>query len=166
MLAESLRRVDIRPQSNFLNVDDASTSVTKGLNFNKNMSIATVFLDFETAIDTWHLGLLYKLSDLKFSVNLIKLTSSFLSQRNFRISAKSEISTPRDIQAGVPQGSVLSPTLYTHIYIYKLYAPNTWCLCLFADDICMCATDCKGVMLSESCGKVSVLLRRGMSAGT
>jgi hypothetical protein len=32
MLAESLQRVDIRPQSNFLNVDDASTSVTKGLN--------------------------------------------------------------------------------------------------------------------------------------
>jgi hypothetical protein len=31
MLAESLRRVDIHPQSIFLNVDDASTSVTKGL---------------------------------------------------------------------------------------------------------------------------------------
>jgi hypothetical protein len=32
MLAESLQSVNIRPQSNFLNVDDASTSVTKGLN--------------------------------------------------------------------------------------------------------------------------------------
>jgi hypothetical protein len=36
MLAESLRRVDIRPQSNFLNVDDASTSVTKGLKNEEN----------------------------------------------------------------------------------------------------------------------------------
>jgi hypothetical protein len=36
------------------------------------------------------------------------------------------MSTPRDIQAGVPQGSVL----HHHIVqsIYKWYASNTWCL--------------------------------------
>jgi hypothetical protein len=38
------------------------------LNFNNNMSIASVFLDIEKAFDkTWHLGLLYKLSELKIS---------------------------------------------------------------------------------------------------
>jgi hypothetical protein len=73
-------------------------------NFNNNMSTTAVFLDIEKAFDiTWHLG-------------LIKLNSSFLSQRKFRVSDKGETFMPRDIQAGVPQGSVLSPMLYS-IYI-------------------------------------------------
>jgi hypothetical protein len=41
---------------------------------------------------------------------------SFLSPRKFRVSVEGEISTPRAMQAGVPQGSVLSPTLF-NMYI-------------------------------------------------
>jgi hypothetical protein len=95
------------------------------LYFNNNMSMAAVFLNIGKPFDTiWHLGLLYKLSELTFSISLIKLISSFLSQRKFRVSVGGEISTPRDIelQAGVPQGSVLSPTMYS------ICAPNTWFL--------------------------------------
>jgi hypothetical protein len=85
--------------------------------FNNNMSTAAVFLAIEKAFDkTWHLGRLYKLPILKFSTSLIKLTNSLLSQREFRVSVEGELDTPRDIQAGVPQGSVLSPTLY-YLYI-------------------------------------------------
>jgi hypothetical protein len=52
------------------------------LNFNNKISTAAVFLDIEKAFDTtWHTGLLYKLSKFEFSINLIKLVSSFLSQR-------------------------------------------------------------------------------------
>jgi hypothetical protein len=62
------------------------------LNFNSNMSTAAVFLDIEKAFDTmWLISLLYKLSTLKFSISLIKLISSFLSQRKFRFSAEGEI---------------------------------------------------------------------------
>jgi hypothetical protein len=56
------------------------------LNFNNNMSTAAVFLDIKKAFDkTRHIGLLYKLSDLKFSTSLIKLSflreiSEFLSK--------------------------------------------------------------------------------------
>jgi hypothetical protein len=52
------------------------------LNFNSNMLMAIVFLDIEKAVDsTWHLGFQYKLSNLKFSVSLIKLISlSFLRE--------------------------------------------------------------------------------------
>jgi hypothetical protein len=83
------------------------------LNFNNKMSTAAVFLDIEKAFDTtWHHGLLYKLSKLEFSTNVIKLLGSFLSQRKFRVSVEGEMSTPREMQAGVPQGSVLSPTLF------------------------------------------------------
>jgi retron-type reverse transcriptase len=113
------------------------------LNFNNKMSMAAVFFDIEKAFDTtWHHGLLYKLSKLKYSANVIKLLGSFLSQRKFRVSVEGEMSTPREMQAGVPQGSVLSPTLF-NLYIND--APQT-CgvhLTLFADDTCLYATDRK-----------------------
>jgi hypothetical protein len=55
-------------------------------NFNNNMSTAAVFLDIEKAFYTiWHLGLLYELSKLKFSISLVKLLSSFRSQRKFSL---------------------------------------------------------------------------------
>jgi hypothetical protein len=99
------------------------------LNFNNNMSTAAVFLDIEKAFDkTWHLGLLYKLSKLKFSISLIKLISSLHSQRKFRVSVKGEMSTSRAILATVPQGPVLSPTLYNIDTNDLLPPPNTWCL--------------------------------------
>jgi hypothetical protein len=72
------------------------------LNFNNNMSTAAVFLDIEKAFDTtWHSGLLHK---LKFSVSLIKLISSFLSQGKFMVSVEGEISMSRDIQTGLTKG--------------------------------------------------------------
>jgi hypothetical protein len=65
--------------------------------------MAATFLDIEKAFGTtWHLGLLYKLSELKFSISLIKLISSLLSQKKFRILVEGERSAPRDIKAGVP----------------------------------------------------------------
>jgi hypothetical protein len=89
------------------------------LNFHNNMSTAAVFLDVEKAFDTtWHLGLLYKLYESNFSISLIKLVSSFLSQKKFGDLIEGEMFTPWDIQTGVPQGSVLSPTLVS-IYIYS-----------------------------------------------
>jgi hypothetical protein len=89
---------------------------------------------------TWHPGLLYNLSNLKFSASLIKLISLFLSQRKFRVSVEGEISTPRYMQAGVPQGSVLSPTLY-NLYINDIPQTAGVNLALFADDTCLYATD-------------------------
>jgi hypothetical protein len=80
------------------------------------MSTAAVFFDIEKAFDkTWHLGLLYKLSELKISTSIIKLINFFLSQRIFRVSVEGELSTPRDIQTGVPQGSILFPHIVQSI---------------------------------------------------
>jgi hypothetical protein len=107
------------------------------------MSTAAVFLDIEKAFDTtWQLGLLYKLSKLQFSISLIKLIGSFLSQRKFRVSVEGEMSTPRYMQAGVPQGSVLSPTLYNLCINDTRQTPSVN-LTLFADDICLYAKDRK-----------------------
>jgi len=43
----------------------------------------------------------------------MKRITSFLSNGKFRVKVEGELFMPRDTQAGVPQGSVLSPTLYS-----------------------------------------------------
>jgi hypothetical protein len=72
------------------------------------------------------------------------------------VSVKGEISTPRDIKAGVQQGSALSPTLYS-LYINDTPQTPGVSLRLFADDTCIYARDCK-----EGC--VLRKLQRGLSA--
>jgi hypothetical protein len=77
------------------------------------------------------------------------------------------MSTPREMQAGVPQGSVLSPILY-NICIYINDAPQTpgVYLALFADDTCLYVTDRKRrVLLSENSSAVSAQWRPGVGAG-
>jgi hypothetical protein len=114
---------------------------------------------------TWHPGLLYKLSKLHFSTSLLKLISSFLSNRKFKVSVEGKMCTPREIQAGVPQGSVLSPTLY---FAYKLFPQSPGVhLALFADDKCIYIPQfVKTVMFSGKCSAASLPWSRNVSAGT
>jgi hypothetical protein len=103
------------------------------LNFN-NLSTAAVFLDIEKAFDTtWNPGLLYTLNKLSFPARTVKLISSFIFNRKCYVSVKGELSTPREIQARVSQGSVLFPMLYN---LYMNDAPQTASiqLALFAYD--------------------------------
>jgi hypothetical protein len=87
------------------------------LNFNNKMSTNVVLLDNKKAFDTTsHHGLLYKLLKLNFSTRIIKLISSFLLQRKFRVSVEGEMSMSRCMQAEIPRGSYLFPTLY-NLYI-------------------------------------------------
>jgi hypothetical protein len=52
------------------------------------------------------------------------------------------MSTPRSMQAGVPQGSILSPTLY-NLYINDTPQTPDVNLALFVDDTCLYETDSK-----------------------
>jgi hypothetical protein len=47
------------------------------------------------------------LSDLEFSANLVNLIASFVKDRNFKVLAKGEFSTPRKIAAGFSQNPAL-----------------------------------------------------------
>jgi hypothetical protein len=82
------------------------------------------------------------MSKFKFFTSLIQLIGSFLSERKFRVSVEDKMSTPREMQAGVPQGSVLSPTLY-NIYVNDPPQTQGVHLALFADNTCLYATDRK-----------------------
>ncbi|OOZ57434.1 hypothetical protein BOW43_12400 [Solemya velum gill symbiont] len=76
--------------------------------------VVTVFFDLEKAYDTtWRYGILRDLHTLGFRGHLPLFISNFLSDRSFRIRLGSTFSNsfPQDI--GVPQGSVLSVTLFS-----------------------------------------------------
>jgi hypothetical protein len=96
---------------------------------------------------------------LEFSTNLIKLVGSFLSQQKFSVSVEGEMSTPREMQAGVPQGSVLPPSLFI---MYKIDAPppktHGMHLALFAGDTRLYVTDRKDdfVVRKLHCGLSSM----------
>jgi hypothetical protein len=72
-----------------------------------------VFLDVAKAFDTgWHAGLVHKLRRSGASVAMAQLTHSFLYNRSFRAKINNVLPAEHPIEAGVLQGSVLSPHLY------------------------------------------------------
>ena len=78
-------------------------------------------------------------SPLIFTVNwtdfgdLLKLLTDFLSNRKQRVVLNGQVSTQTSINAGVPQGSILSPLLFL-IYINDLSDNLSSNVKLFADD--------------------------------
>ena len=94
-----------------------------------------VFLDLTAAYDTlWHKGLLVKLSKVLpcWAVSVIEL---LLGQRRFRVHMGDISSSWRVQKNGMPQGSVLAPTLF-NLNINDL--PATTCRkFIYADDICI-----------------------------
>jgi hypothetical protein len=61
----------------------------------------------------------------------------------FKVSVEGQLSSPRQIAAGVPQGSVLAPVLYS-LYINDVPTAPGIQLALFADDTCIYATEKQG----------------------
>ena len=97
-------------------------------------------MDLTEAFDkVWHIGLLYKLK-LKLPYQFFEILRSYLSERYFRIKLNDHISELHPIKAGVPQGSVLGPVLYT-IYSADLPTDINTNTATFADDTVMIACD-------------------------
>jgi hypothetical protein len=59
----------------------------------------------------WHDGLLFKLRT-NLPLNYFLIFQSYLQNRHFLVRCQDEQTTLYPIKAGVPQGSVLGPTLY------------------------------------------------------
>ncbi|GBP24146.1 RNA-directed DNA polymerase from mobile element jockey [Eumeta japonica] len=94
-----------------------------------------VFFDVAKAFDkVWHAGLIYKLHQLQVPDRLVFIIQHYLTNRHFSFRYENSISVKRSIIAGVPQGSTLSPLLYS-AYTNDIPRPQTGVqLALLTDD--------------------------------
>jgi Reverse transcriptase (RNA-dependent DNA polymerase) len=100
-----------------------------------NKEIIAIFLDFKRAFETVDRSLLLqKLSVYGFDDAAVKWFLSYLSERTQRVKIDETYSEARDVNIGLPQGSILSPLLII-IYINDLKFVLKNCTTnIFADD--------------------------------
>lgn len=97
----------------------------------------SVFLDMEKAYDTtWRFGIIKDLSELGVCGNMLKVIDSYLSDRTFRVRVGNALSRSFVQDTGVPQGGVLSCTLFL-IKMKSLhqYIPCSIFYSTYVDDI-------------------------------
>ena len=81
--------------------------------FNRSGATQAVAVDISKAFDrVWHAGLLHKLKSYGISGQMFGLISSFLSNRHLRVVLDGKSSQEYPVNAGVPQGSILGPTVF------------------------------------------------------
>lgn len=110
---------------------------------NKRSGTIAVSLDTEKAFDTtWQAGIIYKMKRIyHFPQQYCKVIANYLDNRSFRVMVEGKVSNCKQIKAGVPQGSILGPTLFN---IYTMDMPSPECnkvkRLIYADDNLMYAS--------------------------
>ncbi|KAL0270294.1 UNVERIFIED_CONTAM: hypothetical protein PYX00_007756 [Menopon gallinae] len=100
---------------------------------------SAAFLDISQAFDkVWHVGLLHKLHTL-LPPYLYTLLHSYLSDRHFCVRHLGARTDLHPICSGVPQGSVLGPTLYL-LFTSDIPTTPTTTIATFADDTALLAS--------------------------
>lgn len=110
-------------------------------NLNLSKSTAAVFLDWEKAYDkVWPDKLIQKMvTHSTIPDCYVHLIDSFLQDRTVFVTIEGKRSSRRTLAAGLPQGSVLSPTLF-NIYINDIPLEPGVKLAQYADDTAFFAT--------------------------
>ena len=81
--------------------------------FIKKEHCVAIFFDLEKAYDTtWKYGIMKDLHDIGLRGRLPNFISNFLSDRSFNVRIGSTLSDTFEQEQGVPQGSIISPTLF------------------------------------------------------
>ena len=102
--------------------------------FSRSGATRAVALDISKAFDiVWHAGLLHKLKSYGISGQIFGLISYFLSNRRVRVILDGKSSQEYPVNAGVPQGSILGPTLFL-LYINDLPDDVICNIAIYVDD--------------------------------
>ena len=108
--------------------------------FIKKEHLTAVFFDLEKAYDTtWKYAIMRDLSDFGLKGRLPIFIDNFLSNRNFKVRVGTTLSGLQGQEEGVPQGSILSVTLFSIKInnIVKALNPGVDCS-LYVDDFLIC----------------------------
>ena len=105
--------------------------------FLKKQHLLAIFFDIKKAYDTcWKHGILKSLHNFGLRGNLPIFVKNFLDNRTFRVRVGSTLSEEYPQHLGVPQGSVLSPTLFSVMINSVLSAlPVSVGKMLYVDDL-------------------------------
>ena len=88
--------------------------------FDDGYEVSVAFLDISKAFDkVWYNGLTFKLQENGISGNLLKASKHFLTNRKERVLLNGQSSSWTNVNARVPQGSILGLLLFL-IYINNL----------------------------------------------
>ena len=124
--------------------DDLSTEIDRG------GQMDVIFLDFAKAFDkVSHQNLINKLYSVGIQNKTLKWISAFLTDRTQQVVVNGEVSHVGQVTSGVPQGSVLGPSLFL-VYINNIPDDIKSNLRLFADDTAIyksikSETDCEAL---------------------
>jgi hypothetical protein len=92
--------------------------------FGGRRQTSAVFLDLAKAFNTvWIDGLLYKLTLLNFPSNTVHTMSAYHRDRTFDASSQTATSSLRIMRAGVTQGGLISPVLFS-LYVNEMPTPS------------------------------------------
>ena len=81
--------------------------------FNRSGVTRALGLDISNAFDrVWHAGVLQKLKSYEISGQIFDLISSFLRNRQLRVVLEGKSSQEYPVNARIPQGFILGPTLF------------------------------------------------------
>ena len=108
-------------------------------------AMIVAFLDFKGAFNkVWHAGLVFKMLNCQeINEETCRFVANFLEDRRFKVRVGSTLSKERSIKAGVPQGSCLSPilfSLFTADIVPRGEEPNEASTAAYADDITLIAS--------------------------
>ena len=141
-------RILIEEQAGFRkgrSTEDQITLISQSIEdgFQEKNNTVVVWVDMEKAFDrVWKKGLSYKLLNYGIDGKMHRWLNHFLSNRTARVRAQGSTSQCLTIKQGVPQGSALSPTLFS-VFVNDIQStiPKGVKAALYADDLALWATE-------------------------
>ena len=93
------------------------------------------YLDLESAYDcVWHAGLITKVKSLGIHDDILKLLTNYLKDCTIKVRIGARESRNKPLTRGLPQGAVLSPTLF-NVMLYDIPKSQSVKVVSYADDI-------------------------------